>query len=170
MFSVWGHSTYEKNDDKELMQPQEQPIRRTAAQEKRKKICMYCIKINRERRHWKSYAHKPGHVQNDSGSKKQKKKKKPPRPQKVGSGEKEKGKGKATAEAPKVIPDTCGGKILFKVNQQSRKVGERVRAELQLNPMANARNLFVSADQKQKQSKARCTQKLACWKFKLTRS
>jgi len=78
MFCVWGHSTYEKKDDKELMQPQEQPIRRTAAQEKRKKICMYCIKINRERRHWKSYAHKPGHVQNDSGSKKQKKKKKNP--------------------------------------------------------------------------------------------
>jgi len=104
----------------------------------------------------------PGTYKTILAPKNKKKKKKTPRPQKVGSGEKEKGKGKATAEAPKVIPDTCGGKILFKVNQQSRKVGERVRAELLLNPMANARNLFVSADQKQKQSKARCTQKLAC--------
>lgn len=95
MFSVWGHSTYEKKDDKELMQPQEQPIRRTAAQEKRKKICMYCIKINRERRHWKSYAHKPGHVQNDSGSKKQKKKKKNPKTPKGGERWKGKGKGKS---------------------------------------------------------------------------
>jgi len=72
---------------------------------------MYCIKINSEWRHWKSYAHKPGHVQNVSGSQKNN----PKRWRAVGWG------GKATTGATKVVPDTCGGKILFKVNQQSRK-------------------------------------------------
>lgn len=124
MFSVWGHSTYEKNDDKELMQPQEQPIRRTAAQEKRKKICMYCIKINRERRHWKSYAHKPGHVQNDSGSKKQKKKKKPQDPKRWGAVKRKREREKQPQKLPKLYQTHAAGKYFSKWINKVGKSGK----------------------------------------------